>query len=287
MNQAENSAANTPNSTEYPVEISIQSLMKAGAHFGHQTDKWNPQMSKYIYAERSGLHIINLDLTLDAWKRARKAILNVTSTGGSVLFVGTKRQAREVIEEESKRSNSFFVTNRWLGGTLTNFSTIKKSIDRIKKLTELLEKANDAESEVRLNKKEQLKITRDLEKLEASLGGIKDLKGLPGALFVTDINRESIAIEEAKKLHIPVIALADTNSNPGVVDYAIPSNDDGVRTLRIFSAAVADAAIEGATIFKERFESAKETKTQEASESKKKPKAEVKETASEEAAPAA
>ncbi|RMD86565.1 MAG: 30S ribosomal protein S2 [Candidatus Dadabacteria bacterium] len=237
----------------YPVEISIQSLLKAGAHFGHQTDKWNPKMAKYIYGAKSGIHIINLDLTLKAWREARKAVVNATARGGSVLFVGTKRQARRIVEEESKRCGGYYVTSRWLGGTLTNFSTIKKSVDRMKKLNELLEKSQDENSDIKLNKKERLRITREITKLENSLGGIKDMRSLPSIVLVTDIRREEIAVREARKLHIPVIALVDTNCDPTIVDYPIPANDDGVKTLRLFCAAVADAALEGAEIYKASF----------------------------------
>lgn len=238
---------------EYPVTISIETLMKAGAHFGHQTDKWNPQMSKYIYGERSGLHIINLDYTIEMWKKARKVIVDVCAKGGSVLFVGTKRQVRDIIKVEADRCNGFFVATRWLGGTLTNYTTIKRSIDRMGKLKELVTKAQDPESGIKLNKKELLRMSREIDKLEASLGGIKDMKGLPSLLFITDVNKEDLAIEEAIKLHIPVVALCDTNVHPGAIDYPIPSNDDGVRTLRLFSAAVADAAIEGANIYRASF----------------------------------
>ncbi len=243
---------------EYPVTVSIQTLMKAGAHFGHQTDKWNPKMGKYIYGERSGLHIINLDQTIDLWKKARKVIVDVCSRGGSVLFVGTKRQVRDIIKGEAERCGGFFVATRWLGGTLTNFSTIKRSIDRMGKLKELVAKAQNPESGVKLNKKELLKMTREINKLEASLGGIKDMKGIPSVIFITDVNKEDLAIEEAVTLHIPVIALCDTNVNPRLIDHPIPSNDDGVRTLRLFSAAVADAAIEGSNIYRASFKNRRE-----------------------------
>ncbi|MDZ4784659.1 MAG: 30S ribosomal protein S2 [bacterium] len=235
---------------EYPVTISIQSLMKAGAHFGHQTDKWNPKMGPYIYGERSGLHIINLDQTMDHWKKARKVVVDVCAKGGSVLFVGTKRQVRDIVKMEAERCNGFFVSTRWLGGTLTNFGTIKRSIDRMNKLKELLTKAQNASGEVKLVKKEQLKISREITKLELSLGGIKDMKGIPSVIFITDVNKENLAIAEARRLHIPVVALCDTNVNPRPIDFPIPSNDDGVRTLRLFAAAIADAAIEGANIYR-------------------------------------
>ncbi len=235
---------------EYPVSVSVQSLMKAGAHFGHQTDKWNPKMAPYIYGERSGLHIINLDQTIDMWRKARKVIVDTTSKGGSVLFVGTKRQAKDIVKQEAERCGGYFVATRWLGGTMTNFQTIKRSIERMNKYRELVAKAQDPASGVKLVKKEQLRLSREIEKLEASLGGIKTMKGIPSVIFITDVNKEDLAIEEAKRLHIPVIALCDTNTNPRTIDYPIPSNDDGVRTLRLFAAAVADAALEGANIYR-------------------------------------
>ena len=250
--------AGSTSQMEYPVTISIQTLMKAGAHFGHQTDKWNPKMAKYIYGDRSGLHIINLDQTVELWKKARKVIVDTCAKGGSVLFVGTKRQVRDIIKDEAARCNGFYVSTRWLGGTLTNFATIKRSIDRMSKLKELVAKAQDSNTDVKLSKKELLGITREIDKLEASLGGIKDMKGVPSVMFVTDVMKEDLAIEEAIKLHIPVIALCDTNVNPMAIDYPIPSNDDGVRTLRLFSAAVADAAIEGANIYRATYRNKRE-----------------------------
>lgn len=247
---------------EYPVSISVQSLMKAGAHFGHQTDKWNPKMAPFIYGERSGLHIINLDQTLDMWRKARKVIVDTCAKGGAVLFVGTKRQAKDIIKQEAERCGGFYVSTRWLGGTMTNFQTIKRSIERMNKYRDLLTKAQDPTSGVKLVKKEQARINREIGKLEASLGGIKSMKGVPSVIFVIDVNKEDLAIEEAKRLHIPVIALCDTNTNPRVVDYAIPSNDDGVRTLRLFSAAVADAAIEGANIYRATYRNVRRSEEQ-------------------------
>jgi small subunit ribosomal protein S2 len=247
---------------EYPVSVSVQSLMKAGAHFGHQTDKWNPKMSKYIYGERSGLHIINLDQTIEMWRKARKVIVDTCAKGGSVLFVGTKRQAKDIIKQEAERCGGYFVSTRWLGGTLTNFQTIKRSIERMNKYRELLNKAQDPSSGVKLLKKEQARISREIGKLEASLGGIKGMKGIPAVIFVIDVNKEDLAIEEAKRLHIPVIALCDTNTNPRTVNYPVPSNDDGVRTIRLFSAAVADAAIEGGNMFRATYRNPRRSEEQ-------------------------
>ena len=202
-----------------PAEVSIKSLMGAGCHFGHQTKRWNPQMSPYIYGVRNDVHILNLDLTMQRWKLARQAIVDCTSRGGKVLFVGTKKQAQDIIAEEAVRSESFYVSSRWLGGTLTNFSTIKRSVERMKKLEELLAKAADPDSDIRLAKKEQISIARDLGRLEENIGGIKDLKTAPDLVFVVDVRKESIAIAEARKLHIPVIALVDTNASPKQLDY--------------------------------------------------------------------
>jgi small subunit ribosomal protein S2 len=227
------------------TEMSIRTLMDAAAHFGHQTERWNPKMLPYIYGSRNGIHIINLDLTLQRWNEARKFIVRKMAEGGNLLFVGTKLQARDIVETESKRCGAFYVTSRWLGGTLTNFQTIKKSIDRMRKLEELLADAEKEGSSVRLHKKEKLTISRQVAKLEANIGGIRGMKRQPDVLFVLDVNKEHIAVAEAKRLQIPVIALVDTNVDPTVVDFAIPSNDDAARTLKLFLAAIADAVIEG------------------------------------------
>lgn len=238
-------------SVTYPVEISIKSMLDAGAHFGHQTSRWNPKMLPFIYAARNGVHILNLDITTDRWEVARKFIVSQVAKGGSVLFVGTKIQAREIIGEEARRCDSNFLTSRWLGGTLTNFQTIKNSLDRMKKLEELLAQSQDESTGVKLNKKEKLSISRHLEKLEANIGGIRTMKKIPDVLFIVDINKEHIAIAEAHRLGIPVVALVDTNVDPTVVDYPIPSNDDAARSIRLFTAAVADAIIEGKKLYQQ------------------------------------
>lgn len=232
-----------------PVKVTIKTLFEAGAHYGHQAERWNPKMLPFIYGERSRVHIINLDLTLKAWERVRKYIVDRVSLGGSVLFVGTKQQARDIIKEEALRSDSYFVSTRWLGGTLTNFGTIKNSIERMKKLEDLLEKSNDPISGVKLNKKERLGISRQLERLDANLGGIRTMKRLPDLVFVTDIMKDDLAVAEARRLHIPIIALVDTNVDPCGIDFPIPSNDDSPKTLRLFSAGVAEAIIEGRKIY--------------------------------------
>lgn len=230
-------------------EISIRTLMEAGAHYGHQADKWNPKMLPYIYGVRNGVHIINLDITMKKWADARKFIVKRASEGGNFLFVGTKLQAREIVQEEGNRCGAFHITARWLGGTLTNFPTIKNSIEKMKKLEELLHQSQVEGSEVKLNKKEKLTISRSLEKLNANLGGIRDMKRPPDVIFVLDLNKEHIAIAEARRLKIPVMALVDTNVDPTRIDYPIPSNDDAARTIRIFLSNVADAIIEGKKVF--------------------------------------
>jgi small subunit ribosomal protein S2 len=227
-----------------PVELTIRNLIDAGAHYGHQTERWNPKMLRYIFGERNGVHIINLDKTLQRWIEARKFIFDKIAQGGSILFVGTKLQARDIIREEATRCGAHFITSRWLGGTLTNFQTIRNSLGRIKKLEDLLALSQDEASNVRLNKKERLTISRELDKLNANLGGIRSMKSPPSVIFLVDLNKEDIAIKEATRLKIPVIALTDTNVDPTLVQYPIPSNDDSARTLRLFVGAVADTVVE-------------------------------------------
>ncbi len=229
------------------VAINLQSLLQAGAHFGHQTTRWSPAMAPYIYTSRNGIHIINLPLTVQSWEAAKIAIHNIVAKGGNILFVGTKKQAQEAIAEEANRCGAFYVTKRWLGGMITNFQTIRKSIERMNKLEVILaeEEALIAEGQTpKFKKKERLMMSREREKLDFSLGGIKDMHGAPQLMFVIDIKREDIAIKEAKKLDIPVVAIVDTNCDPRNVNYAIPSNDDGTRVIRLFCAAVADTVIE-------------------------------------------
>jgi len=228
--------------------ITIKNLIDAGAHYGHQTQRWNPKMLPNIYGARNGVHIINLDITMKRWEIARKYIVDRVSLGGNVLLVGTKQQAKEIVKEEASRCGAFYVSSRWLGGCLSNFQTIKKSIDRMRKLESLLAEAAVENSKVKLNKKERLDISRQLEKLEANLGGIRNMKKTPDVIFIIDVVKESIAIAEANRLHIPVIALVDTNADPASVAFPIPSNDDAARTLRLFCSAVADAINEGRAI---------------------------------------
>ncbi len=231
------------------VEVNIKSLLDAGAHFGHQKERWNPRMLPFIYGLRNNTHIINLDMTLKNWERARKFVRDITERGGSMLFVGTKVQARDIVRAEAERAGCHYVTTRWLGGTLTNFQTIKFSIDRMKKLEDLLAEAEKPETKIRLVKKERLNLSRQLAKLEASLGGIRNLKRPPDVLFIVDVIKEAIAVAEARRLHIPVVALVDTNADPGLIDFPIPSNDDAAKTVKLFSAAMADAVIDGRAAF--------------------------------------
>ena len=230
------------------VEVSLRSLLNAGAHFGHQTSRWNPAMASYIHSTRNGIHVINLPKTLQAWEKARKVIVDIASRGGNVLFVATKKQAQDAIMEEAFRCGGFYVAHRWLGGMMTNFQTVRLSIERMRKLEATLDQEEQAIRDgvaPRFKKKERLMMSRELEKLQYSLGGIRDMHSVPDLLFVIDVRRENIAVKEARRLDIPTIALIDTNCDPSCVVYPIPSNDDGSRVIRLFAAAVADAVNEG------------------------------------------
>ena len=230
-------------------EVSMKQLLEAGVHFGHQTSRWNPKMKPYIFGARNGIYIIDLQRTVKLFEQAYAFVRNVAANGGTLLFVGTKKQAQDAIREEAERAGMFYVNNRWLGGTLTNFQTIKQSIDRLKKCEETLEDPAMAEA---LTKKEMLGISRERDKLLTSLAGIKMLRKLPDALFVIDPKKEEIAVREANKLRIPVVAVVDTNCDPDVVDYKIPGNDDAIRAIRLFCAAMADAVLAGKATLEER-----------------------------------
>lgn len=223
-------------------EISMKQLLEAGVHFGHQTSRWNPKMKPYIFGARNGIHIIDLQQTVTMFKDLEVVVRNIAATGGHVLFVGTKKQAQEAVREEAERCGMFHVHNRWLGGTLTNFSTIRQSIERLRKIEEM---ENDPKIVEALTKKEMLGLKREKEKLEQSLGGIKSMRKLPDAIFVVDPKQEEIAVKEARKLGIPVIAVIDTNCDPDLVDYKVPGNDDAIRAIRLFCSAIADAINEG------------------------------------------
>jgi small subunit ribosomal protein S2 len=217
--------------------VTMREMLAAGVHFGHQARFWNPKMSPFIFGERDKIHIINLEKTLPRFNDAANFVGKVASKKGTVLFVGTKRAARSIVKEEAERCDMPFVNHRWLGGMLTNFNTVKRSIKRLKELETM---ATDG-SFAKLNKKEALMLTREMEKLDRSLGGIKDMNKLPDVIFVVDVGHEKIAVREAKKLGIPVIGVVDTNNNPDGVDYVIPGNDDAMRAIRLYVSSMADA----------------------------------------------
>jgi small subunit ribosomal protein S2 len=229
-------------------DIAMKQLLEAGVHFGHQTSRWNPKMKQYIFGARNGIHIIDLQQTVAMFKDMETAVRNLAAAGGHVLFVGTKKQAQEAIKEEAERCGMFHVQNRWLGGTLTNFSTIRQSIERLRKLEEM---ENDPKIAEALTKKEMLGVKREKDKLEQSLGGIKAMRKLPDAIFVVDPKQEEIAVKEARKLGIPVIAVIDTNCDPDMVDIKVPGNDDAIRAIRLFCAAIAEAVIEGKAAYEQ------------------------------------
>ncbi|HCY88551.1 MAG TPA: 30S ribosomal protein S2 [Desulfobacteraceae bacterium] len=236
--------------------IHIRELLEAGVHFGHQTKRWNPKMKRYIFGARNGIYIIDLQQTVKLFKEAHDFIKSVAASGKDVLFVGTKKQASEAIYEEANRAESFYVENRWLGGMLTNFQTIKNNISRYHFLNTI---ENDGTLE-NYPKKEQAKMLKDKAKLEFAIGGISNMKKLPGALFIVDSKNESIAVKEAKRLGIPIVAVVDTNCDPDDIDYVIPGNDDAIRSIRLFTSRIADAVVEGRQIWeeKQRAESDKE-----------------------------
>ena len=222
-------------------QVSMRDMLSAGVHFGHQTRYWNPKMSKYIFGARNKIHIINLEHTVPAFNEALALVQQMASQKKKILFVGTKRAAQKTIKEQAERAGQPFVSHRWLGGMLTNYKTIRASIRR---LSELTAQSQDG-TFTKLTKKEALMRSRDMEKLERSIGGIKNINGLPDALFIIDVDHERIAIQEANKLGIPVIGVVDTNSNPDGVDYVIPGNDDAIRAIKLYAAAIADACLEG------------------------------------------
>jgi small subunit ribosomal protein S2 len=219
--------------------VSMKSLLESGVHFGHQTKRWDPKMKKFIFSERNGIHIIDLQKTVACINEAYEVITDIVKSGKSIMFVGTKKQAQQAIEEQAKRCGMPFVNNRWLGGMLTNFSTIKKSIHRLKKI-EKMEIDGTFES---LTKKEVAKLNREKQKLERNLSGIKEMKDLPGAVFIIDTRKEAIAVAEAKRLGIPIIAVVDTNCDPTNIDYPIPGNDDAIRAITLFSEIIANSVI--------------------------------------------
>ena len=221
--------------------ITMKQLLEAGVHFGHQTRRWNPKMKKYIYGERNGIHIVDLEKTVELIEnKVYPFVVESVKAGKSVLFVGTKKQAQEAIREEATRCGQFYVNSRWLGGTLTNFKTIRSRVDRLNKLINM-EKMGEFDM---LTKKVVIGLKKERDKLETNLGGIKEMRGLPGVMFIVDPSHENIAVEEARKLNIPIVAITDTNCDPDVVDYVIPGNDDAIRAVKLISSVIADAVIE-------------------------------------------
>lgn len=221
--------------------VSMKQMLETGVHFGHQTRRWNPKMKPYIFGARNGIHIIDLQQTVKLFRIAYDKVVDVVAKGGKVLFIGTKRQAQEAISTEATKVGQYYVSNRWMGGTLTNFATIQKSIERLKKLESMF---NDGTIN-RYTKKEVLLMERELQKLEQSLGGIKDMERLPQIAFIIDPHREEIAVKECRKLGIPIVAITDTNCDPDVIDYIIPGNDDAIRAIKLFVLAFAQACQDG------------------------------------------
>jgi small subunit ribosomal protein S2 len=243
--------------------ISVKHLFDAGAHLGHRTQKWHPNMKEYIYGANSGIYIIDLRKTLEKLKDAYEYVLNLSANGGKVLFVGTKYQARDVVREQSERSNNFFVNYRWLGGMLTNFATIKQSIAKLKKLEDV---AGPDRDYVGVLKKEGVRLERERKKLELVLGGITDLRKKPAAVFIVDIKKEFIAVNEAKKLGIPIIAIVDTNCDPRGIDFVIPGNDDSIHCIELFTSVIASASIEGRKAYESKMAEMKKEKDSDKSE---------------------
>jgi small subunit ribosomal protein S2 len=223
------------------VEITMKELLEAGVHFGHQTRRWNPKMKEYIFGERNGIHIIDLQKTLKMFRDAARFVSELTAQGRSILFVGTKRQAQEAVAEEANRCGMFYVNHRWLGGTLTNWATLQKSIKRLKALKAMVEDGRMDQ----LSKKEAARLKREMDHLHQNLGGMENMTTLPDAMFVIDSNAEEIAVREARRMGVPVVSIVDTNCNPEVVDWIIPGNDDALRAIRLFTSKISDAVIEG------------------------------------------
>lgn len=220
--------------------VTMKNLLESGVHFGHQVKRWDPRMKQYIFAERNGIHIIDLQKTISAIKESYDAVRKIASSGKSILFIGTKKQAQQPIQKEAERCGMFYVNNRWLGGTLTNFATIKKSLLRLKKI----EKMEVDGTFDKLTKKEVATLLKEKDKLSKNYGGIKEMKELPGAVFIIDTRKEQIAVAEARKMGIPIVAVVDTNCNPEGIDYPIPGNDDAIRSITLFTSVIANAVIE-------------------------------------------
>ena len=229
------------------VEITMKELLEAGVHFGHQTRRWNPKMKEYIFGERNGIHIIDLQKTLKMFREAGRFVSELATQGKTVLFVGTKRQAQEAIAEEARRCEMFYVNHRWLGGTLTNWATLQKSIKRLKTLKAMVEDGRMAE----LSKKEAARLDRELKHLKQNLEGVENMAMVPDAMFVVDSHAEDIAVREARRMGVPVVSIVDTNCDPDLVDFIIPGNDDALRAIRLFTSKIADAVLEGRQAFEQ------------------------------------
>ena len=242
--------------------ITMKELLEAGVHFGHQTKRWNPKMKEYIFGERNGIYIIDLQKTLKMFKEASKFVQDLAADGKIVLFVGTKRQAQDAISEEAQKCGMFYINQRWLGGLLTNWVTVQKSVKRLKELDDM---ATDGRYEL-LPKKEVIKLERERKHLQANLAGIKEMNRLPDAIFVIDSNKEQIAVREARKLGIPVVAVVDTNCDPSEVDYVIPGNDDALRAIRLFTSKISESIAEGAQLMTDKQVADMQTATQAAQE---------------------
>jgi len=230
--------------------VSMKQLLEAGVHFGHQTPRWDPKMKPYIFGARNGIHIIDLQKTEKLFDKACENVRNIISNGGKVLFVGTKKQAQDAVEEEAQRCGAFYVNHRWLGGTLTNFETIRHSIDKLKWLEDIIDNGTIED----YPKKEQLQMKRHKMKLDKALHGIKDMEVLPDLIYIVDPSREHIAVSEARKLNIPIVAIVDTNCDPTLIDYVIPGNDDAIRAIRLFTNKIADAVDEGNAAYQEKLQ---------------------------------
>ena len=228
--------------------VTMKQMLETGVHFGHQTRRWNPKMRPYIFGARNGIHIIDLQQTVKLFRTAHDKVVDTVAKGGSVIFIGTKRQAQEAVQTEAAKAGQYFVTNRWMGGTLTNFQTIRKSIDRLKKLEAMFEDGTIN----RYQKKEILRLQREMDKLQATLGGIKFMEKTPSLAFIIDPKREDIAVKECRKLGIPIVAVTDSNCDPDLIDYIIPGNDDAIRAIKLFVSHIADACVEGQNAAKER-----------------------------------
>lgn len=244
--------------------ITMKQMLDAGVHFGHQTQRWNPKMKPYVYTDRGGIHIIDLQKSVVHAKAAADFVKKASGNGASMIFVGTKKQAVEPITEAAEKSGQYYVTKRWLGGTLTNFTTVKESINRLKKIEQMKEKG---EFDF-FSKKEQAKLEKEFIRLKEYLDGIKDMKDMPGIMFVVDLNKEHIAVAEAKRLGIPVVGIADTNSDPEAIDYPIPGNDDAIRSIKLFANMVADAFLEGQKEWEVKRKSLAEEKEQAAQQAR-------------------